>query len=63
MTRTELAALAVETLDAQRVYFRAKDPALKSVALEAAKSLERRLRREALACLDDQPLLFGGNED
>jgi hypothetical protein len=54
LTVRELARLALETLDAQRRYFRDRRPA----DLEASKALEKKLRRAAEGALDDRPTLF-----
>lgn len=62
MTAEDLARLALETLEAQRAFFKSRLPA----DLDAAKGLERRLYKAALHVLSDpgQGRLFddGGND-
>lgn len=55
MTTQELAKLVIQTLDCQRQYFKTRS----SGDLEISKGFERKLRREAEACLDSQRKLFG----
>lgn len=58
MTTGELAKLVIETLDAQRAYFRSRNAA----DLEVSKRLERILRKQAEDCLNAQRQLFGEDQ-
>lgn len=63
MTAKELAKLAVDTLDAQRAFFRAeRGTRAWHDSLDRSKALEKQLRRECERILDGQPSLFGESD-